>query len=408
MALQFSAAYSSRVTKPRRKNALLKRSSSSKFSAFKQRKPVSRSYSKPERAFADDEAIFDDRLEDCGLAASLAADLSLRDVAQILKYVRGHMFDEIPETGGGFNSVRIAEVLNFRRILPPSVTVAHVHALSQNATTAEREIAELSRNGVVRKIVVPGRGTGRSSVSEGLVLSEDLEDMVNRSGLERAIADRLLAYLKANPLSITVPSTAFPATDITALKRTGFLTSSTQTNQPSNSLSHTSSPGTAASIISISRASSGSLAAIGGFNAIHEAGGSGTASGLRRSSSQSIPDAVSRAATPLQISLPNTGPYLRLLTTARNHVVSLLQKSRFREMPIYLLKERWDGGIAAEDEAAKAKRYRGEFHGVLPARTRKWREFYGVRFEWVLEEAVGAGVVEIFETGSVGKGVRLA
>ena len=188
MALQFSAAYSSRVTKSRSKRASLKHSSSSPFSAFRQRKPVSRSHSKPNRAFADNEDLFDDCLEDCGLAASLAADLSLRDVSQILKYVRGHMFDEIPETGGGFNSVRIAEVLNFRKNLPPSVTVAHVHALSPNATTAEREIAELSRKGVVRKIVVPGRGTGRSSVSEGLVLSENLEDMVNRSGLERGVA----------------------------------------------------------------------------------------------------------------------------------------------------------------------------------------------------------------------------
>lgn len=74
---------------------------------------------------------------------------------------------------------------------------------------------------------------------------------------------------------------------------------------------------------------------------------------------------------------------------------------------MYLLKERWDGGIAADDEAARQKKYRGGFQGVLPARTRKWREFYGVRFEWVLEEVVGSGLVELFETGSVGRGVRL-
>jgi hypothetical protein len=75
-------------------------------------------------------------------------------------------------------------------------------------------------------------------------------------------------------------------------------------------------------------------------------------------------------------------------------------------MPLDMLRERWDGGIAANDEATKAKRYRGEWTGVLPARTKKWREFSGLRFEWVLEEAVGSGLVEGFETGSVGKGFR--
>jgi len=75
-------------------------------------------------------------------------------------------------------------------------------------------------------------------------------------------------------------------------------------------------------------------------------------------------------------------------------------------MPLDMLRERWDGGIAANDEATKAKRYRGEWKGVLPARSRKWREFWGLRFDWVLDEAVGSGLVEGFETGSVGKGVR--
>lgn len=73
-----------------------------------------------------------------------------------------------------------------------------------------------------------------------------------------------------------------------------------------------------------------------------------------------------------------------------------------------MLRERWDGGIAADDEAAKRKQYRGEWKGVLPARTKKWREFYGLKFEWVLEEALGSGLIEGFETRSVGMAVRCA
>jgi len=190
MPLQVSAAHSSRVTKPRSRNALLGRSASSPFASLSRRKPVQRSRSKPEHLASEDEDLFGDRLEDHGSVADLTTDLSLRDVAQIVKYVCGHMFDPIPEKGG-FNSVRIAEVLNFRKTLPPTVTVTHVHALMRNATVAEKEMAELSRKGILRKISVPGRGTGGSSVAEGLVLQDDLEAMVKgavRSGLEQRVA----------------------------------------------------------------------------------------------------------------------------------------------------------------------------------------------------------------------------
>ena len=87
------------------------------------------------------------------------------------------MFDAMPERGG-FNSTKIAEILNFRRSLPPTVTVAHVHALIDSPTKAEREIAELIKAGTIRKIVIPGRGTGGSSIEEGLILYKDIERLV--------------------------------------------------------------------------------------------------------------------------------------------------------------------------------------------------------------------------------------
>ena len=180
MPLNFSAAHSSRITKRSTpKNPLFRRSSSSAISTLKQRKPVQRSQSKIEKA-EDDEDFFGDRLDNVGLVTSLATDLSLRDVAQIVRHVRTHMFDAMPERGG-FNSTQIAEILNFRKSLPPTVTVTHVHALTSSPTATEREITELAKAGIIRKIVVPGRGIGGSSISDGLVLVEDIERIMNET-----------------------------------------------------------------------------------------------------------------------------------------------------------------------------------------------------------------------------------
>lgn len=106
------------------------------------------------------------------------------------------------------------------------------------------------------------------------------------------------------------------------------------------------------------------------------------------------------------LSLPNTGPYLRLLGAGRAHLLSLLKKSSFSESPLYLLRDRWDGAVESDKSFDIARRARGESSGVLPGRTKKWKELYGMSFRWALEEAVGAGLIEIFDTGSVGPGVR--
>jgi hypothetical protein len=116
-------------------------------------------------------------------------------------------------------------------------------------------------------------------------------------------------------------------------------------------------------------------------------------------------DAQARAAT-LFLSLPNTGTYLRLLGTGRAHLLALLRRSTCNEAPLQLLKDRWDGAVETEKSFHLAKRARGEFAGILPGRTKKWKDLYGMHFRWVVEEALGAGLVEIFETGSVGPGIR--
>lgn len=294
-----------------------------------------------------------------------------------------------------------------------------------------KEIAQLIQAGVLRKIIIPGRGTGASSVSDGLILNRDLESLLaEASGLDQAVkgiengilralnsADCLMLakfwrHLQDNPSAIIIPLRQFLGSEITALMRAGFLT----TISPSSESAHIFTPskaistGTTTSLLSISKASSGSVAAVGGDGAIHGAGNTGKDGTIRRidgveSTEQETLQLPGKGAE-FQFAVPNTGPYLKLLTAARSHLLSLLLKSSFRELPVYLLRERWHGGIGGDDSATKAKKYRGEFTGVLPGRTRHWKQFAGLEFDWILAECLGAGLVEVFETGSVGRAVR--
>ena len=209
----------------------------------------------------------------------------------------------------------------------------------------------------------------------------------------------------------------FSSSEVINLMQSGFLTSSSHLTYSENvhaPLASTTSA-TITSISSVSRAASGSVAAVGGDQAIHDAGGR---RGARDTTSRLVSHSEQVRASPpqlfqsdgedLRLSLPNTGPYLKLVTAARFHFISLIAKSKFREIPLYLLREKWDGCASADDPAAKAKKYRGEYTGTLPSRTRKWKQFYGLSFDWVVAECLGAGLVELFETGSVGRAARVA
>jgi hypothetical protein len=190
MPLNISAAHSSRISKY--KNPSLKGSASSPFASLNQRKCVQRTRSKPETVDEDDNEFLGDRLEDVGVSKSLATDLSLRDVAQIIQYTSSHTFDVVPENGG-LNSTKIAEILNSRASLPPFVTLSHVHAMTESPTTTEREIAELTKAGIITRIVIPGRGIGGSTVGDGLILLKDIERLTRRAtNLESSVAGEWL------------------------------------------------------------------------------------------------------------------------------------------------------------------------------------------------------------------------
>lgn len=390
MSFKFSAAHSSRITKRSSKPPSVF-NQHSVFSSLPRRKPGPRATSKAATSDDKEDDLYDDRLDDVGLVKALATDLTLRDVAQAIMYIRGRMWSSMPQERAGMNSTRIAEVLNFREQLPPIVTVSHVQALLNSPTTVEREIAELIQGGAIRKIVVGGRG----GIGEVLILVKDLEEIIEKSSLEQLVKERFIKLLRERPTAIKISRSEFDAETSKSLVLAGFLTSTTPTWTPTEVFSTPGegSRGTMTSLNSISKAASGSLAAVGGKGAVHAAGGSG--------------GGIGPAATgEFSLAIPRTGAYLKLVADARSHLRLLISKSKFREAPESVLRERWDGGIAADNESTAARRNRGEFAGVLPGRTRKWKQFYGVTYDWILGEGVGAGLVEVFNTGSVGRGIR--
>lgn len=351
--------------------------------------------------YDNDDEVAD--LPDQGPSNHIPQTSPVHNVPQALHYIYNTMFDDLPATRPGMNSTRIAEVLNFRRSLPPLASVAHVHMLLDAPTRTEREIVELVRSGRVRRLVVPGRGGHAAGLGDCLVLGEDLEGLVRGSGLEEALkggyismlllrcdcivncADKFLHVLKHMGSSSAIPPGIFSPEEYQSLLRAGFLVSSSSLAKGSASVA--SLP----NLPSTSTHSSASRADRNDYN-----------------TTPSAKNDTRFHTAILFLSLPNTGPYLRLLHNSRAHLLSLLKKSSSssREAPLYLLRDRWDGAIETDKSFHVAKRARGERAGILPGRTKKWKDLYGMRFRWVLEEALGAGLVEAFETGSVGVGVR--
>ena len=400
MPLYLTGSLSSRIKKPARRPTDVSRRNSSPFANNPRTKPsVQRTKSLAE-AIDDDlagEENKEDRLIPSGKVLSTISVDSAKDVLTAVQHARVTMFAELPGRAG-MNSVRIAEVLNFQRNMPPIVSLAHVHAIIAASSKTERDIAALQATGKLRKIKVIGRGNDISGLGEVLVTMDGLQALLERGDVAPDISADFCDVLRRHPRTTSIPSHDLPASHATALTRTGFLVSSSLTGSRNLSLA-------GASLVSmprISRAASGSSDAVGGDAAFENLGGVGAARRFTSFSQQTQGPQTNELA----LSVPNIGPYLRLLSAGRAHLIELLGKSKYKEAPLYLLRERWDGAVDSDNRVSTAKRIRGEFSGIMPAKTRKWKDLYGLNFDWVVEECLGAGLIELFETRSVGLGVR--
>jgi hypothetical protein len=304
-------------------------------------------------------------------------------------------------------SERTSEVLRFRRDLPPIVTLAHLYAISKSSTQTERELARLVAEGKVRKITVPGRGRGGAAVGEGVVVVEDwVERVRGEEGLDESVKEKYVALMDAHRTEPAGSMSGFSDGEERQLVNAGFLTSSSALTAMLGDLFLPPGSGSSLSAVSKagSRAATGTLAAIGGASAVHDSGGSGNSLASRDARASGVVRGKSREMT---FSLSGTGIYLKLLVAARQHLLHLLKSlsPRHREATVEILREKWEGNTP-NDSINRMKRERGEWGGVLPGKTKRWREFYGMRFECVLAECVGSGLVELFDTGAVGMAVR--
>ncbi|KKK23090.1 hypothetical protein P175DRAFT_0513703 [Aspergillus ochraceoroseus IBT 24754] len=378
MPLRITSAPVSGIKK--RKQLSQSRPHASPFSSHARRKATVRS---PGGVKSDDAGDDLDPLPDLGVSRHICESAPVDNVVAALQHIRGNMFEELPARAG-LNSTQIAQVLNFRRSLPPLVSVAHVHTLIDAPTKVEREIMALVFSGRIRRLIVPGRGNDAAGLGDCLVLTEEWEKLVRDSALDSQLKEKFLGVLSRIRNTSALPGTAFSPPEYIALVRAGFVVSSSTLAKGSSSVpSLPNLPPTASPVVPASRSGS--------------------------SSQQNDIDPASHSrfqAGTLFLSLPNTGPYLKLLGAGRDHLLVLLNKSKYGEAPLYLLRDRWDGTIESNKSFSAAKRARGEYSGLLPGKTKKWKELYGMSFRWIVEEAIGAGLIEIFDTGSVGPGVR--
>ena len=381
-----------RVRKPEAVPSL-RRHASSPFATAPRIKPIQRTKSLAE-ALEDRPNDGESRLDATGKILSVVDVASAIDVPSAIQHCKNTMFCAIPERAG-MNSVRIAEVLNCQKDLPLVVTLAHVHALISASSKTERQISSLMTNGLLRKIKVNGRGNDISGTGELLITTKDLHHLLQTSGIAPDISAAFLDVLQRNPRVTSLPSNQLPASQTAALSRAGFLVSLSASASRNLSFSGSSIVATP----SISRAHSGTFAAVGGDSAFENLGGTGAAKRYGERT-QTMP------AGEMALSVPNLGPYLRLLNAGRSHLIDLLGKAKYKEAPLYLLRERWDGAVDNDGSVSSAKKIRGEFSEVMPSRTKKWKKLNGLNFDWVVEECLGAGLIELFETRSVGLGVR--
>ncbi|USW57799.1 Putative serine-threonine protein kinase 19 [Septoria linicola] len=384
---------------PKTPNPLLRRKSSSPFTTAQRTKPgLRKSSTLPEKE------LDHNRLDDLGIIARLPTS-SRQDVVSLIRHVLSNAFEEIPDRAAGMNSKQISETLQYRARLPPIVSIAHIHALSVSTTETERQLARLVAEGKLRKVTIPGRGKGGTAVGEGVVIVEDWKERLLRGAvdLEADLKQKYIALMQANPASQTASVVTLDETDVKSLVEAGFLTNPAALSSTVGNL-FARPTGVAAGPIATAghTAVTGTFAAVGGYGAIHDSGGGGSTLATQHNRSRN-----EKTLATMTLSLPGTGSYLKLLTEARQHLLFLLKQlsPRFKEATRDLLEEKWNGNVLG-DATSQAKRMRGEWSGVLAGQTRRWKQFYGLQFEWVLAECLGSGLVELFDTGSVGVGVR--
>ncbi|KAG6102536.1 hypothetical protein E4U31_003334 [Claviceps sp. LM219 group G6] len=376
--------------------------------------------------------LFPDKFPDLGDLPILTPQeaLSLRDVVQTMRYIRSRMFTAVPSQG--FPSARTAKLLNYRARMPRLITMGHIHAVlgGTSPSRVEREVAELVSKGLLRRVRVERRGP----LGEALMEMEDLRVLLGRveeeGGLGGRTREAFWRFLRRRPMVLVVGAGDIregkerlggegdddeggggggggdkdgdgdgdgdgflTQSQVDELVRAGFLTSCA-TAAPANGTLHLrpEERTTLTSIAHVSRFASGTVSAVGGRNALHLAGGGGATARKHHTANNN-----NNAVSSFRIAVPGHGRYLKLADAAVRWVQDTLSATTWGQGPEAWLRERFEASQSQTPHGADNKNLYGP----------RWKDFWGVEWEWVLGEAVGLGIVDLFDTGSVGRGVRM-
>ncbi|EPS42671.1 hypothetical protein H072_3296 [Dactylellina haptotyla CBS 200.50] len=430
--MSFNLTASSRIKKQppgaaaRRKNPLnqLHRKTSSP------RKPASASSTPP--LSSSSRSSFSSSLYSPGWPTDFFTSAALpANVLEAIAYVLKYQFTPLPETltGLGLSRDTIADILNFRRALPPVVPLPHLHSLLPSPTETERAITAFVADGTLRRVHIR---TGNSTHLEGVMQTDEfLKSIAQSTSLEEDTKTALLDLLGTDPSLSTITSdenasNSLPKDAIMSLLSAGFLTinSSSSSSYSSENLTGGSGIGSGGVVVAgpvVDITTLTPTTALKSLNhlpqekdnthistlaSLASVSSSSRNGNLRTNYNSSIINNNTPASKGGVIEYTLTPPHLGLLThlhtSSKSHVVDILRHCSHRETTMAHLRERWDGGVSKNRNKTRKRGAEVQFEG----RTRKWKEFKGLTVDWVVGGLMGMGVVEGFDT-AVGKGIRL-
>ncbi|KAK9369377.1 serine-threonine protein kinase 19 [Lipomyces kononenkoae] len=208
----------------------------------------------------------------------------LSDITIGIKTVLSRMWDAVPDTGTRLNRDGIAELLRFRKSIPPIVMISHLHALfPSDPTFIERELQHVAEEGLVRKMVV------NQNAGDMVIESKDyfriLHDMRQSDKVSNIeTLDKFEDLLKSKPAVTRLAKEDLAEASITEeegirdLLNIGFLV-------------------------------------LSGIPGVY------------------------------LISIPNVGSFLKLAFRTRKWVVNMLGKTKWKEMLEKVVHERWDANV---------------------------------------------------------------
>ncbi|KAK6340816.1 hypothetical protein TWF696_009134 [Orbilia brochopaga] len=326
-----------------------------------------------------------------------------QDVPAAIAFVLARRFTPLPETlvGLGLSRDALADILSFRRALPPVVPLSHLHALLPSRTDTERAIAALTADGTLRRVQLRG-GTSTASTMDAVMLTDDFLKAVARSSLDDETKEAFLALLAVNPSLATLTPDMLSRDAIMALLAAGFITINSSVGDDSiaavdiTALTPTTAMSAVVPLPSRDHTHISTLSSLASISHSHSLPS-------RTSQVSSGSKAISYSITP-----PNLGLLTHLHASTKSHLLDVLRRCSHREATMSYLCEKWDGGVSKNKHrrggsSSSSSKKESKFEG----RTRKWREFRGVTVEWVVAGLVGAGILEEFHAVGIGRGVRV-